>query len=353
MARGVYMRAAVILGAGFSKNSGLPLQSEIPELLIENQQENCFEDGISQAIKRFYKDIFGFSEGEVLPNLDDLLTCIDISTNAGHHLGINYSPLHLRAIRRFIIYKLFKILEDKYVYSETAFNLVDRLLKTYGKVDFVVLNWDTVLEKYINLIDNGYTINYCNGGEYIRRASSDKFLKEIKIIKIHGSTNWLYCDNCRTLFNDTFGDVPLIKKAGFKETDFELLVELNKDMTEFTENEKCSICGDGISSHIATFSYRKSFRENSFPQLWDEAEKTLSVSDKWIFIGYSLPQADYEFKHLLKISQLKLKHCKEKMPEIDVVLLNSTSTAAKYKSFFGDSLVRICNGGIREYVNYF
>lgn len=346
------MRAAVVLGAGFSKNSGLPVQSEIPELLIENKQDNRFEDSISKTIRRFYEDIFGFSKGEAPPNLDDLLTCIDISTNAGHHLGIKYSPLHLRAIRRFIVYKLFKILEDRYVFSETVFDLVVKLLNNYSKVDFVVLNWDTVLEKYINLIDNGYTINYCNGGEYIRSSSSDRFSKEIKIIKIHGSSNWLYCDNCRTLFNDTFGDVPLIKKAGFKAIDFELLGGLNKNMAEFTEDEKCSICGDRISSHIATFSYRKSFRENSFPQLWDEAEKTLSISDKWIFIGYSLPQADYEFKHLLKISQLKLKHCKDEMPKIEVVLLNSPSTTVKYKSFFGDSLVRVCNGGIEEYINY-
>ncbi len=346
------MRVAVILGAGFSKNSGLPVQSEIPGLLIENQEDNPFETNISQAIQRFYEDVFGFSEGELPLSLDDLLTCIDISTNSGHHLGIKYSPLHLRAIRRFIIYRLFKMLEDKYCYSETVFSLVSKLLKAYGKVDFIVLNWDTVLEKYINLINSGYTVNYCNGGEYIRNVSSDKVLKEIKIIKIHGSSNWLYCDNCRALFNDSYGDVPLIKKAGFKVTDFEILGDFKQDIGKFTDGEECLICGDRISSHIATFNFRKSFKENSFPQLWDEAEKALTFSDKWIFIGYSLPQADYEFKHLLKISELKLRHKNKRKHEIDVVLLNSTSTAAKYISFFGQRKVKIYNGGINEYIKY-
>ena len=346
------MRAAVILGAGFSKNSGLPVQYEIPELLIENKEDNSFENFVSQIIEEFYEDVFGFSKGEVAPSLDDILTCIDISTNAGHHLSIKYSPLHLRAIRRFIIYKLFKMLEDKYIYSEMVFDLINKLFKVYNKVDFIVLNWDTVLEKYIRLINNRYTINYCNGGEYIRKATSDEDLEEINIIKIHGSSNWLYCDNCRALFNDSFGDIPLIKKAGLKVMDFELFGKFEKDVSKFTEVEECSICGDQISSHIATFSFRKSFRENSFPQLWNKAEDALAVSDKWIFIGYSLPQADYEFKHLLKISELKLRHKKGREPEIDVVLLNNPTTSAMYKSFFGQRIKKIYNGGIKEYIKY-
>lgn len=346
------MRVVVILGAGFSKNSGLPVQAEIPELLIESQCDDVFENALSQIIKRFYEDIFGFSKGEVLPNLDDLLTCIDISTNAGHHMGIKYSPLHLRAVRRFIVYKLFKLLEERYSYSEAVFTLISKLLDRYSKVDFIVLNWDTVLEKYINLISTSYFIDYCNGGKYIRNISSDIHLEAVRVLKIHGSSNWLYCDNCRALINDSYGDVPLIKKAGFKAMDFEILGKFEGNIKEIIDGEECLICGDKMSAHIATFSFRKSFRENSFPQLWDIAEDTLTNSDKWIFIGYSLPQADYEFKHLMKISELKLMHMRERKPEIDVVLLNSKTSISKYESFFGSRIDKICNDGITEYSKY-
>lgn len=347
------MKAVVILGAGFSKNSGLPVQSEIPDLLIKNQSDDPFENNISQIIERFYEDVFGFSRGAVPPSLDDVLTCLDISTNAGHHLGIKYSPIHLRAVRRFIIYKLFKILEENYRYSEEVFALISKILKRYTKVDFIVLNWDTVLEKYINIVSTDYTIDYCNGGKYIRDVSSTiTALEAIRVIKIHGSCNWLYCDNCRNLINDSYDDVSLIKKAGFKATDFELLGEFEQNITEVTDGERCIICGDHMSSHIATFCFRKSFRANSFPHLWDMAEDSMTNSDKWIFIGYSLPQADYEFKHLMKISELKLKHMKKRTPEIDVVLLNSTMTAAKYEGFLGHNIGWICNGGITEYSKY-
>jgi len=343
------MRAAVILGAGFSKNSGLPVQSEIPELLIKNQDNNAFDNNVSQIIQGFYKDVFGFSKSAVAPSLDDILTCIDISTNSGHHLGIKYSPLHLRAIRRFIIYKLFEILEKSYIYSEAVFSLISSLFDKYSKLDFIVLNWDTVLEKYINVVNNNYIIDYCNGGKYIRSQKGSKALEKISVIKIHGSTNWLYCDNCRALINDSFEDVSLIKKAGFKTTDFKLFENFQQDIEKIANGEKCFICGDEMSSHIATFNFRKSFRENSFSQLWNIAEDALTASDKWIFIGYSLPQADYEFKHLVKISELKLMHMKEKKPEIEVVLLNSKTTTEKYNGFFGDRLSKIYNGGINEY----
>lgn len=346
------MKAVVILGAGFSKNSGLPVQSEIPELLIKDQCDNPFENNVSHIIERFYEDVFGFSRGAVPPSLDDVLTCIDISTNTGHHLGIKYSPIHLRAIRRFVIYKLFKVLEENYRYSEEVFILISKILKRYTQVDFVVLNWDTVLEKYIKIINSDYTIDYCNEGKDIRSTSSAKFSEAIRVIKIHGSYNWLYCDNCRNLFNDSYNDVPLTKKVGFKVTDFELLGDFDPKITEVIDGERCVMCGDHISSHIATHCFRKSFRENSFPHLWDRAEEALTNSDKWIFIGYSLPQADYEFKHLIKISELKLRHRRKRGPEVDAVLLNSKTTAANYESFFGHNIGWICNGGITEYSKY-
>ena len=41
-----------------------------------------------------------------------------------------------------------------------------------------------------------------------------------------------------------------------------------------------------------------------FEKSWSSAERLLRNAEKWVFIGYSLPAADYEFKHLLKRVQL-------------------------------------------------
>jgi hypothetical protein len=41
-----------------------------------------------------------------------------------------------------------------------------------------------------------------------------------------------------------------------------------------------------------------------FHQSWNNAEKLLVNAQRWVFVGYSLPAADYEFKYLLKRIEL-------------------------------------------------
>jgi hypothetical protein len=347
------MKTVFILGAGFSKNSGLPVQTEIPEKLIESCCEP-FEDAVSNIILNFMKDTFGYDGAGEIPNLDDIMTCIDLSTNSGHHLGIRYSPVHLRTLRRVLIYRLFSVLDKSFIPARCIEKLIQRLSVGFKDTGFVVLNWDTVLENYILSANPSAKIDYCNGGKDWRTDYNQSINRTIKIAKVHGSTNWLYCDNCRALFHDLYGDFSLREKAGFQQIDLELFFELKKATKDIEElaTKECLICGNSISSHIATFCYRKSFRANSFPSIWHEAEMMLSASDRWIFIGYSLPDADYEFKHLLKIAELKLEHVKQSKLRVDVVLLNSDDTISKYEKFFGKKLGVICNEGIEEYLKY-
>ncbi len=347
------MKTAVILGAGFSKNSGIPIQSEIPGLLISYEKEESFENYISRVIENFIKDTFGYTGGKNLPNIDDILTSIDISTNSGHHLGIKYSPLTLRSIRRILSYRVFSILEKNFQLSQDTMELIKHLNNSGQDTGYIVLNWDTVLEKYLQMEYGNLKIDYCNQGIEWDSEVSNYESRMIKVIKPHGSVNWLYCDNCRALYHDLHDKFTLIEKAGFIERDFEImdLHEIVNIDKKVIKSKNCKRCGDYLSSHIATFSYRKSFRTNSFPDIWKEGEELLSNSDKWLFIGYSLPEADYEFKHLLKIAQLKYKHIRNNAPSIEVILLHSDKTTEKYKCFFGDNLNCIYNGGIKEYLD--
>jgi len=110
------MKTTLILGAGFSKNSGLPIQSEIPALLTKYKENSNFERSVSLVLESFMRDVFGF-EKDIYPQLDDLLTCIDISTNSEHHLGINYSPVHLKALKRLIIYRILQFWKTAYIFQ--------------------------------------------------------------------------------------------------------------------------------------------------------------------------------------------------------------------------------------------
>lgn len=343
------MKTTLILGAGFSKNSGVPVQSEIPARLLE-VKNNPLETGISEVLANFMHRIFGWNGSSELPALDDLFTCIDISTNSGHHLGIEYSPLHLRAIRRFLVYRVFRLLEQSFQWNRDVDTLIRHTCGDGKETSYVVLNWDTVLEKYLGQGRGRCRIEYCNGGRCWDEEPQPDNAEGIRIIKLHGSDNWLYCDNCRVLYHDMGDCTSILERAGIRNTDLTLFQEL-RGVGGMCPGIDCRLCDNTISSHIATFSYRKSFRSNSFPDLWKQAEEELAAAERWIFIGYSLPEADYEFKHLMKIAQLKLRHKRRQKLQIDVVLLDSRTAAAKYEGFFGESIHRIYNGGIGEYLD--
>jgi len=70
-----------------------------------------------------------------------------------------------------------------------------------------------------------------------------------------------------------------------------------------------------------------------FQKSWFSADRLLRSAKRWIFIGYSLPGADYEFKYLLKRVQLSRKV----PPEIIIITKGRRSalTYSNYQRFFG------------------
>ena len=80
----------------------------------------------------------------------------------------------------------------------------------------------------------------------------------------------------------------------------------------------------------------------------------LQQADRWVFIGYSLPQADYQFKHLLKSAQLIMGE--SHLPELTVITKNNgkelSPSVVRYLRFFGDCMSsrNIYQHGIDEYV---
>lgn len=351
-----------ILGAGFSKCADLPLQAEFSRLLISEEFDTEIDQVITHAIKEFLQDVFGWREGRELPSLEDVFTCIDISAETGHHLGIKYTPKVLRAIRRMAIYRIFSVLDRRFSYSED----IDKLLrKSCGAVNqrqsqcgFVVLNWDIVLEKHLMRVDPDITIDYCCPCYDWNDPGTPRSRTGISICKMHGSSNWVYCDNCKSLFYDLNQKLSLRTKAGLIKSDFRLFDESFTD-TQFDtalsippRDRECKFCRNLVSSHIATFSYRKSFRNPAYPSIWYHAEKLLSDSEHWVFIGYSLPEPDYELKHLLKAAQLRMSHRRSTpKKKIDVIVRGDIETRHKFERFFGTETIEFCGGGLSEYLS--
>lgn len=338
---------AMILGAGFSKNAGIPLQMEFSDMILSNQFNDPIDIKISYIIKDFLKKVFGWGEGYKLPSLEDMFTFIDLSSGIGHCLGREYPPKKLRALRRMLIYRCFEILDHKYISSKEIHSLLETYIprrENEIKTHFIVLNWDIVLERQLEKVHNNPKIDYCiNCQPWNGDYGSDP---PVAIAKVHGSSNWVYCDNCHSIYYDRDKKLSREIRAGLLKSDFELFNIRISDKNNSNALPICPKCNYDVGPHIATFSYRKSFRTHAFTSSWLAAEQILDQANLWVFIGYSLPFADYEFKHLLKSSQLKFSRKKD----IHVVLKEDNEAQKRYEALFGKNNVKIFQDGIKGYL---
>jgi SIR2-like domain len=205
-------------------------------------------------------------------------------------------------------------------------------------VGFVATNWDTVVEDMLTEAHGIRRFDYGCDAISASLRTANKEIKEkdasgakVPVIKMHGSVNWLYCDNCRSLFwmqaDQTY------KVAG------QLLSSEDWKRIEPASSHKddhwhCGRCGaNSLGTRFATFSYRKALDFPMFQKSWFSAERLLRDAKNWIFIGYSLPAADFEFKYLLKRVQLSRRNS----PKFAVVSGGPTSDHAyqHYQHFFG------------------
>jgi hypothetical protein len=348
-----------ILGAGFSTCAQLPVQADFPELLLSNEFNSEIDQIITSVLTKFLRDVFGWTNAGGFPTLEDVFTCIDLSANAGHTLGREYPPKRLRAIRRMAIYRIFSVLDSRFKESEDILKLLRGFCNPASATSlcsFIVLNWDIVLEKHLKKLRSDVSVDYCCTCFDWRNSLDGPSHAGIPVCKMHGSSNWVYCENCRSLFYDLDVKLSLKTKANLVASDFQLFEpklksdEFNRKLGTEPAERQCKFCGNDISTHIATFSYRKSFRTHAYPSIWYHAEKLLSESSRWVFIGYSLPESDYELKHLLKAAQLRMPHQLQKPREIVVVVKNDQLAREKFAKFFGSDLTQFVNGGLEEYV---
>lgn len=144
-----------IVGAGFSKYAGLPLQSDFTEALLALRSDNSHPmRPLVARLGEFIGSAFGHRESAKAKhwaNLEDLFTNIDLVANTGHHLAAAYSPSKLRTTRRILLSGMMSMLNERYLKAESDKGMSGTNLdKFFKKLDldhsaFVSINWDTVI----------------------------------------------------------------------------------------------------------------------------------------------------------------------------------------------------------------
>ena len=353
-----------IVGAGFSHYAGLPLTSEFTTKLLDIRRLRLDgpSSGMVDLLKQFVLDAFGHekdSPTDRWPDLEDIFTCIDLSANSGHHLGPDYSPSDLRTIRRGMIVRIIRMLRQTYNRGRESADADWKTLENFfsllasDRCGFLSMNWDTVIEEQLRRRLGISSFSYgcdaipaCFQGEevLIRDAPAGE---QVQVLKPHGSANWLYCDACRQVFWFPSNQTEKIAQQLFRRSDWTVVRNItgSKKYTGKSPSRVCPLCkAEALGTRFATFSYRKALDFPMHESSWRSAERLLQEAKTWIFIGYSLPAADYEFKHLLKRVQLS------RIQPLEIVLITggggATATGDNYLKFFGPQITQMFRNGL-------
>ena len=344
-----------IVGAGFSLNAGLPLATDFTRKLLDvgHMRTGVPSPGLVALIRHFVGVAFRHgprSAAKYWPELEDLFTMIDLSANTGHHLGKDYSPRKLRTVRRALLVRTIRMLTQAYTAGKKQKSGERTNLREFFKrVDpqgsaFLSLNWDTVIEHGLAVAHDISSYEYGCGAQAARFETGELLLGDpngpsATILKPHGSINWLYCDACRHLFWVPPGQTMRVANQLFRPRDWQIVEKVTGHSSTAAHSVDCPSCrADALGTRFATFSYRKALDFPMYSRTWQRAEELLYRAENWIFIGYSLPPADYEFKHLLKRVELS----RPAPPKIVLVTGGNAAEATRenYQRFFGPDLKR-------------
>lgn len=340
----------LIVGAGFSKNAGLPLVSDFTTELLNIRGLHL--DGPNARLVAFIKSFVNttFGEGadrapDQWPDLEDVFTLVDLAANSGHHLGPQYPAARLRLVRRAVIARTIRMLDRSYAAGvkvatddrRALDTVIDRL--NLEDVSILSMNWDSVIERDLARRRSIKQVDYGCGarrsayvaGQLAERPSAGDI---VHIVKPHGSVNWLYCDACRTTFWLVPNEGSRVARALFRESDWTAIGGGPPSSAPATLSQQCPSCdAEALGTRFATFSYRKALEFPMFAASWGTAEERLKRAADWIFVGYSLPAADFEFKHMLKRIQLS----ESERPRITVITKGEAGeeTIDRYRQFFG------------------
>lgn len=307
-----------VLGAGASCHAGYPLTDELGNHLCDwvrqNWKDNLFWKGYIEALQQHYGG---------LANLEVILTEL-----YEHPAGSRAAALtkfcrgQTIGALKVAIPEFFNGVRQNTIVGP---DLYKKLAQDHVRKGDAILtfNYDLAAEHALRAeelwqIGDGYGFSL---GAGITPAS------DVKMLKLHGSTNWL-----GILFNGAMGmsqasSVYGLRPTLFRQSDFKYLGY---------QNHICDLQWKGTTGGdpalILPTLHKNFFHQTLFGRewqpfwddVWGQAEQALQASSKVVIIGYSMPAADERARGLL------LKHSNSTS---DILIFSGSRTGSICEEF--------------------
>jgi hypothetical protein len=352
-----------IFGAGASKACGGPLTDEILYDAFCNDTLCSTLDRLNEIelVRRCLTEHFHVpkegARAQDYPPLTLFMSLLDLAIERNRPLPMRKPEFpkgigrqELTRIRATIEYIIFAVLD---YYLRTPIGGAYRKLLYSPLIDpkigprAISLNYDIILDNLMCEVAQRHDRDAAPGyGCDIRTEAYARKARYGKLLKLHGSLNWMFCPGCQRLdigmsaSGATIADSSLLRELyNFKPLERHYLCS-----EDSCDECQCKFCGTPLRAVMITPSFVKDYRNPHIQRVWYEAEQLLRESTHCYIIGYSLPNDDLEVIHLLRRGV-------ESLPpqNITVVLQDpDDSTLRRYRSLFGPE-IGFEKGGFEEW----
>jgi hypothetical protein len=296
-------RTVVVFGAGATKACGGPLTNAIlPDLLA--LRRSLEREGYLELVDRFLVENFNVPRTgrrpEHFPPLPLILSLVDTAVDRGDSFGHEWNAARLRVVREGLEYGIFALLEHR---LHTIKPHYTRFLKSIyaaepEDITLISLNYDIIADNALSALAAGQgrpaLPDYCCDIATDGYRQTDKFGR---LIKLHGSLNWLYCPNCHRL---DLGVAPSGRRTVKVLNSLYLDDRNDLDAKYGCHGSPCGECGTFVRPVLITPTHLKDYRNPHIARIWYEAARALREAKHVIFIGYSMPEDDVEVIYLFK-----------------------------------------------------
>jgi len=288
----------IILGAGASKADGAPVQNDIFREYVKLYRKGNFHNDSCPNVNSFLKNFFGIDVNEVdlksvdklpFPTFEEVLGIIEMADIRNEYFKENLKKKQsLMNMKRCII-ELIAIILEKSLSTDREkrnhYHLASRLEEagTLQDTTFISFNYDIIIDNVLmKYLSRHYNVDYGLDPEPHFRDEN-----AIKLYKLHGSLNWLFCPYCSSL---NYGSS---EKTAVKHL---------YNHGEMCRNWECE--SKDLEPLIIPPTYFKSMGNYYIQKVWKEADHALQKAHEVYLCGYSLPEADIHVKYLLKRAEM-------------------------------------------------
>mgnify|MGYP000106138109 CR=1 FL=1 len=340
------MDICIFLGAGASAAENLPIQNELFSNYFKNTLPLHPESDMNIKLREFFKEFFYIDvlneniDNINFPTFEEVLGILDMAEqrresfkNFGTDTYNNQND-SINLLKQYLILLTANSINNASKASNKYHELLlSNLLKMNQLLNttFISVNYDIHIDNTISkLYDKDkmpvmldYGVDFANFN-YKNSTWLKPTGQTIKLYKIHGSLNWLYCPVCSSLTLTPY-------EGG--------VMRILNNQDEAT----CLNCNQYTIPIIVPPTYFKNMSNVYLSSVWNKAEASLRKSDVIIFCGYSFPEADMHIKYMLK----RVQTSRNNNP-LKIIVFNNhenklTSALKKeemrYKRFLGEDII--------------